>query len=111
MAFCALQLATVLADARLQDRITGPGRATVTSVAGMGTDLAAIVVYAGYALVAAPGGHPVAFVAAAVPYLLVAGALAVPGSGRRHRIARRHRRRGEPAPCGRCPDQSGSASR
>ncbi|WP_194823471.1 MFS transporter [Micromonospora sp. S-DT3-3-22] len=79
VAFCALQLATVLADARLQDRITGPGRATVTSVAGMGTDLAMIVVYAGYALVAVTGGHPVAFVAAAVPYLLVAGALAVSG--------------------------------
>ncbi len=79
VAFCALQLATVLADARLQDRITGPGRATVTSVAGMGTDLAAMVVYAGYALVAATGGHPVAFVAAAVPYLLLAGVLAVSG--------------------------------
>ncbi|MBM7084602.1 MFS transporter [Micromonospora humidisoli] len=79
VAFCALQLATVLADARLQHRITGPGRATVTSVAGMGTDLAMVVVYAGYALVAASGGHPVAFVAAAVPYLLVAGGLAVSG--------------------------------
>ncbi|MEV0941327.1 MFS transporter [Micromonospora wenchangensis] len=82
VAFGALQLATVLADARLQDRITGPGRATVTSVAGMGTDLAMIVAYAGYALVAATGGHPAAFVAAAVPYLLLAGVLAVSGSVR-----------------------------
>ncbi|WP_422756299.1 MFS transporter [Micromonospora sp. WMMD708] len=82
VAFGALQLATVLADARLQDRITGPGRATVTSVAGMGTDLAMVVAYAGYALVAATGGHPAAFVAAAVPYLLVAGLLAVSGSVR-----------------------------
>ncbi|MGV9980436.1 MFS transporter, partial [Micromonospora wenchangensis] len=82
VAFGALQLATVLADARLQDRITSPGRATVTSVAGMGTDLAMIVAYAGYALVAATGGHPAAFVAAAVPYLLLAGVLAVSGSVR-----------------------------
>ncbi|WP_328347177.1 MFS transporter [Micromonospora sp. NBC_00421] len=79
VAFCALQLATVLADARLQARITGPGRATVTSVAGMGTDLAMIGAYGGYALVAATGGHATAFAAAAVPYLLVAGALVVSG--------------------------------
>ncbi|MEH0844927.1 MFS transporter [Micromonospora sp. CPCC 205711] len=69
VAFCALQLATVLADARLQARITGPGRATVTSVAGMATGLAIIAVYGGYALVAGAAGNAVAFVAAAVPYL------------------------------------------
>ncbi|MBM7080648.1 MFS transporter [Micromonospora humida] len=86
VAFCALQLATVLADARLQDRITGPGRATVTSVAGMGTDLAMVVAYAGYPLVAATGGHPLAFVAAAVPYLLVAGVLAVSGRAGDHPV-------------------------
>ncbi|MEU7979685.1 MFS transporter [Micromonospora sp. NPDC049081] len=79
VAFCALQLATVLADARLQARITGPGRATVTSLAGMGTDLAMIVAYGGYALVAATGGHAMAFAAAAGPYLLVAAALLVSG--------------------------------
>ncbi|SCE87288.1 Predicted arabinose efflux permease, MFS family [Micromonospora matsumotoense] len=79
VAFCALQLATVLADARLQARITGPGRATVTSVAGMGTDLAMIVAYGGYAVVAASAGHPAAFMVAAVPYLLVAAALLVSG--------------------------------
>ncbi|MFI9644173.1 MFS transporter [Micromonospora sp. NPDC051925] len=83
VAFCALQLATVLADARLQARITGPGRATVTSVAGVGTDLAMIVAYGGYALVAARGGHVVAFAVAAVPYLLVAGALVASGWARR----------------------------
>ncbi|MBW4701206.1 MFS transporter [Micromonospora sp. RL09-050-HVF-A] len=79
VAFCALQLATVLADARLQARITGPGRATVTSLAGMGTDLAMIVAYGGYALVATTGGHAMAFAAAAGPYLLVAAALLVSG--------------------------------
>ncbi|MFF5175766.1 MFS transporter [Micromonospora sp. NPDC000089] len=75
VAFCGLQLATVLADARLQARITGPARATVTSAAGMVTDLAVIVVYAGYGLVAGVAGNAVAFVAAAVPYLLLAAVL------------------------------------
>ncbi len=50
--FCGFQLATVLADARLQARITGTGRATVTSLAGTATDLGTIAVYGGYALLA-----------------------------------------------------------
>ncbi|MEH0827504.1 MULTISPECIES: MFS transporter [unclassified Micromonospora] len=87
VAFCAFQLATVLADARVQARITGPARATVTSVAGMATDLTIIAVYGGYALVAGVGGNRAAFVAAAVPYLVVAGWL----------LASRRNRRGGPA--------------
>ncbi|MER7893151.1 MFS transporter [Micromonospora sp. NPDC094482] len=72
VAFCAFQLATVLADARLQVRIVGPSRATVTSLAGMATDVTLIAVYAGYAIVATAAGNAVAFAVAAVPYLLVA---------------------------------------
>ncbi|MBQ1026551.1 MFS transporter [Micromonospora sp. C95] len=83
VAFCGLQLASVLADARLQARITGPGRATVTSLAGMGTDLTIIVVYGGYGLVATIAGNPVAFAVAAVPYLLIAAALAIRPAGDR----------------------------
>ncbi|MFC0007720.1 MFS transporter [Micromonospora siamensis] len=94
-AFGGLQLATVLADAGLQTRITGPSRATVTSLAGMATDLTIIGVYAGYALAAGVGGHRWAFAVAAVPYLLVAGWLLV---------ARRPARPRRPA-------QSGRASR
>ncbi|MCZ7423015.1 MULTISPECIES: MFS transporter [unclassified Micromonospora] len=86
VAFGGLQLASVLADARLQARITGP-RATVTSLAGMGTDLTIIVVYAGYGLVATMAGNPVAFAVAAVPYLLIAAALAI-RPGRRPETAR-----------------------
>ncbi|MEV4483055.1 MFS transporter [Micromonospora coxensis] len=71
VAFGAFQIATVLADARLQARITGPSRATVTSAAGMATDLAIIAVYGGYGLLAGLGGNATAFVAAAVPYLIV----------------------------------------
>jgi MFS family permease len=44
----------VVVDARLQDGITGAVRATVTSVAGVGVDLAGIALYAAWAL----GGLP-----------------------------------------------------
>jgi MFS family permease len=70
--FCGFQLATVLADARLQARITGTSRATVTSLAGTATDLGTIAVYGGYALLATGAGNGVAFAVLAVPYLIVA---------------------------------------
>ena len=44
------RMVLVVVDARLQEQITGPARATVTSVAGLGTDLAAMVFYAAWAL-------------------------------------------------------------
>ena len=73
-AFGALQVATVVAATRLQDRITGSQRATVTSVAALATDLVTIGVYGAYAAlsVAGPG---VAFAVLTVPYLLVAARL------------------------------------
>jgi hypothetical protein len=77
IAFCGFQLATVLADARLQDRITGTSRATVTSLAGTATDVATIGVYGAYALVAAGAGNGVAFAVLSVPYLIVALAVTV----------------------------------
>jgi len=40
----------VIADARLQAAITGPARATVTSLAGVGTDVAGIALYGVWAL-------------------------------------------------------------
>ncbi|MCW3842039.1 MFS transporter, partial [Micromonospora yasonensis] len=72
VAFAAFQLATVLADVRLQARITGSARATVTSVAGMATDLTIIAFYGAYGVVAGVAGNAVAFALAAVPYLGVA---------------------------------------
>ncbi|MEU2988241.1 MFS transporter [Micromonospora aurantiaca] len=71
-AFAAFQLATVLADVRLQARITGLARATVTSLAGMATDLTIVAFYAGYGLLAGAVGNPAAFAVAVLPYLLVA---------------------------------------
>lgn len=44
------RLVLVVADARLQERIDGRARATVTSVAGMGGELAAFALFAGWAL-------------------------------------------------------------
>lgn len=45
-----VQLARVIADIRLQDAISGPARATVTSVAGLGEEVCTIGVFAGYGL-------------------------------------------------------------
>ncbi|WP_433280442.1 MFS transporter [Micromonospora sp. CA-244673] len=88
VAFAAFQLATVLADVRLQARISGPDRATVTSLAGMATDLAIVGVYAGYGVVAGAAGHAVAFAVAVLPYLLLAGRLGARRSARRVRSNR-----------------------
>ncbi len=72
LAFGGFQLATVLADARLQERITGTGRATLTSVAGVGTDLATISVYGAYAVIGSKVSHGVVFALFAVVYLVTA---------------------------------------
>jgi hypothetical protein len=49
--FYALYLAVLVsAEAQLQARITGPYRATLTSVAGLGIELAALLVFAAWAL-------------------------------------------------------------
>ncbi|GAA3351513.1 MFS transporter [Amorphoplanes nipponensis] len=76
-AFAGFQLASVLADARLQARIAGPGRATVTSLAGTVTDLGTITVYGCYGLLATGAGNGVAFAVLALPYLVLALALTV----------------------------------
>ncbi|MYR40571.1 MFS transporter, partial [Streptomyces sp. SID5910] len=72
VAFGGFQLAHVLADARLQRRIDDAGRATLTSVAGLGTELGTVAVYGGYGLAASQTGHGTAFAIFAVPYLLTA---------------------------------------
>ncbi len=72
LAFCGFQLASVLADARLQESIAGTGRATLTSVAGVGTDLTTVAVFGAYAVVGSATSHATAFALSAVPYLLVA---------------------------------------
>ncbi|MEJ3749214.1 MFS transporter [Actinomycetes bacterium KLBMP 9797] len=80
VAFCAFQVSTVAADARLQARIAGSSRATVTSLAGLGTDLAGVGTYLAYAAVAAPAGHGATFVVFAAPYLVLALTLMIKAS-------------------------------
>ncbi|GAB2486904.1 MFS transporter [Nocardiopsis aegyptia] len=75
LGFGACQMLSVVADARLQARITGPARATVTSLAGLGTDVLTVCVYGLYAGAYAFVGHAVAFTLVAIPYLAVALAL------------------------------------
>lgn len=76
VAFGGFQLATVLADVRLQRRLDDTGRATLTSVAGLGTELVTVAVYAGYAAIASGAAHSTAFVLFSLPYALTALVLA-----------------------------------
>ncbi|GAA2662659.1 hypothetical protein GCM10010400_22240 [Streptomyces aculeolatus] len=84
VAFGGFQVATVLAEARLQERITGPARATLTSLAGVGTDLGTIAVYGAYGVLgsAAGLGHGAAFAVCALPYLVIAPLLLLRGRRR-----------------------------
>jgi predicted MFS family arabinose efflux permease len=47
--FAVMQYGMVLTDARLQETITGPARATVTSVAGFGSEVISVAIYLGFA--------------------------------------------------------------
>ncbi|WP_217164270.1 MFS transporter [Streptomyces sp. AC512_CC834] len=96
LAFGGFQLATVLADARLQRRIDDTGRATLTSVAGLGTELGNLATYGGYAVAATTWGHGTAFALSAVPYLLTALVLA--GAARTTVAAARARPRSRRSP-------------
>jgi MFS family permease len=69
--FYAIYLAVlVVAEARLQDRITGPYRATLTSVAGVGVEVAALLVFGAWAVAGAVG---VAVLVLAVVPVVLAG--------------------------------------
>ncbi|WP_415925729.1 MFS transporter [Streptomyces scabiei] len=85
LAFGGFQLATVLADVRLQRRIEGGGRATLTSVAGLGTELVTIAVYGAYGLLGSAFGHGAAFALCALPYLTTALAMALAAARGRRR--------------------------
>ncbi|MEU5635341.1 MFS transporter [Streptomyces rishiriensis] len=85
LAFGGFQLATVLADVRLQRRIEGAGRATLTSVAGLGTELVTVAVYGAYGFLGSAFGHGTAFALCAVPYLTTALAVALAAARGRKR--------------------------
>ncbi|WP_229072181.1 MFS transporter [Actinoplanes sp. DH11] len=68
-AFGLLQFAMVHAESRLQETITGPARTTVLSAAGLGAEVFAVLLYAGFAL---PFPLPPLFTLMAVPLALTA---------------------------------------
>ncbi|GGT20458.1 MFS transporter [Streptomyces kurssanovii] len=78
VAFLVFQLADVLADARLQAAITGRSRATITSLTGLGTNIASLLAYGTYAALSPYASHGTVFALLAVPYLLVAAAMGRP---------------------------------
>ena len=80
--------AMVVGETRLQDRITGPARATVTSVLGVLEDLSAITLFGCFALGSRVLGFPELVALMAIPAVLVALAVArwLPGSVDRERV-------------------------
>jgi MFS family permease len=76
VAFCGLQAVTVVVDVRLQDAIDGEARATVTSLAGLGTEVLVIATFAAYAAGSTVADHATLFAVFAAAHLLVAAALA-----------------------------------
>ncbi len=85
VAFCAFQTATVVVDARLQTTIDGPARSTITSLAGLGTELLVLGVFAGYAAGSTVADHATLFAAFAAIYLAIAAALLASSGGARAR--------------------------
>ncbi len=67
-----LNNAMVVSEARLQDVITGPARATVTSIAGLATEVVALAVFAGFAITSGLVSVPVQVAALGVPLVAVA---------------------------------------
>ncbi|MGW7511843.1 MFS transporter [Streptomyces massasporeus] len=76
LAFAGFQLAEVLADVRLQHRIDESRRATLTSVASLGAELATVATFGVYALLGTDMAHSTVFAVLAIPYLVTALALA-----------------------------------
>ena len=67
-----LNNAMVVSEARLQDVIGGPARATVTSVAGLATEVVALAVYVGFAATSGLVPVPVQVAALGVPLAVLA---------------------------------------
>lgn len=87
LGYGVMQLVIVVAEARLQDSITGPARATVTSVSGFFAEVFAVAVYAGFAvgsvwftmsILVAGLTIPVLLTALVVPFALPAPRSSVP---------------------------------
>ncbi len=79
-----LNNAMLVGETRLQDTITGPARATVTSVLGVLEEVVALLVYAAFVIGSQVLGFPALVALLAVPVLVVAAAVArhLPPAGR-----------------------------
>lgn len=88
-----IQLALVVAEVRLQDRIDGPARATVTSVYGFGAEVIAVLMYSGYGLGSVVLDPPRTLALLALPPLAIAVVLAASGPRQRFRARRWSRSR------------------
>lgn len=75
VAFGLVQWATVVTEARLQDRLSDRSRATVTSLSGFGMEVVAVLVFAAYGLGSLWASSWLLFALAALPQLLLALAL------------------------------------
>jgi MFS family permease len=67
-----MQLVIIVSEARLQDAIRGPARATVISVSGLFAEVFAVAVYAGFALGSVWFTLPILVAGLTVPVLLTA---------------------------------------
>lgn len=74
-AFGVFQMAAVVAGARLQHNISGPSRATVTSVSGLFAEVITVGVFVVYAAAHGIVGHAWSFALFAVLYVFVAVAV------------------------------------
>lgn len=83
--FAGVQLVEIGAGERLQQAIDGASRATVTSLAGLGTELATMSVFAGYGAASIGWDQGVVFAAFAAGYLLLAAGRVRPTRFRRAR--------------------------
>ncbi|WP_460357761.1 MFS transporter [Actinoallomurus acanthiterrae] len=81
LAFGVFEWAMSNADARLQEQIGDESRATVTSVAGFGSEIVAVSAYSAYALGSTWAGPGALFALAAVPFVAVALAVRSAGPG------------------------------
>ncbi|MFG2246311.1 MFS transporter [Spirillospora sp. NPDC048823] len=79
VAFGVFRWAMAAADARLQERIGDGARATVTSVAGLGSETVAVLMFASWALGSRWGDAGVLMGLASVPYVVVAVVLGLAG--------------------------------
>ncbi|MGH2918655.1 MAG: MFS transporter, partial [Solirubrobacteraceae bacterium] len=83
-AFCLFQAVQVVVEARLQDEINGAARSTVTSLAGLATEVLVVTVFAGYAAGSALAGHATLFGVFAAVYVVIAAAMWRGGGGSRN---------------------------